>query len=126
MQISEKRAIFAVCMMDWIKKLASVTLMVVYAVLFASTNLFYHSHHFGDKIVVHSHLFGGEQHSHSSDEFQIIDVIASAPADVAIPVQVPLFHEELLEVVSSPSVRQNIFKVSVLHYSLRAPPVLAS
>lgn len=99
--------------------------MVVYAVLFASTNLFYHSHHIGDKIVVHSHFFGGEQHSHSSDEFQLIDVIASAPADVAMPVQLPPFHEGFLESVSCPSVRQNIFKVAVLHSSLRAPPALA-
>lgn len=111
-------------MMERIKKLISVVLLVVYATLFASSNLFYHSHHIDGKVIVHSHLFGGQQHSHSSVQILAIDLITSSVIDLEEPVHVPLFFEGKSQVISCEESVRPLEKTPIIHFSLRAPPAL--
>lgn len=111
-------------MMDWIKKTVSVVMLVVYATLFVSTNLFYHSHHLGDKVVFHSHLFGGQQHTHSSDQIQAIDLITSAVIYVVEPDQLPLVYEGKPQDITCLQPVRPLEKAPIIHFFLRAPPTL--
>lgn len=109
-------------MMDRIKKLVSVLLLVVYATLFASSNLFYHSHHIGDKVIVHSHLLGGGHHSHSLVQIQAIDLITSSVIDLEEPAHLPLFYEGKPYDISCEESVRPLENAPIFHFSLRAPP----
>lgn len=117
-----KSAIFVADMMDRIKKLISVVLLVVYATLFASSNLFYHSHHIDGRVIVHSHLLGGQQHTHTSVQILAIDLITSSAIDLEEPAHTPLFFEGKSQVLSCGETVLPPKKVSIVHFSLRAPP----
>ena len=107
------------------RKISSVLLLVLYATFFASTNLCVHSHDVEGVHIVHSHLGGGSQHSHTASQLQTINylgcerfVAAEALASVAGPCL--LFCEDF----ESP-LREAVITFSGESHSLRAPPFFA-
>lgn len=102
--------------------ISGLVLAAVYAFFFASTNFFYHSHIISDVKIVHSHPWSGSAHSHSADQITLIEVLDSAVYEesetLVAPVPVPMaVCRTASELTESPA-----FSVSVLTFSLRAPP----
>lgn len=105
-----------------LRKHISLFLLLVYAFFFASTNLFYHSHHLANSTLVHSHPFSGAGHTHTANQILVIDAVNSAVYEESalqdIPEYIPIaFRYELCTGYTTP-----VLSPTVSSFSLRAPP----
>lgn len=108
------------------RKFIGISLVVVYAMFFASTNFFYHSHHFADFKLVHSHPFNNAGHSHTANQIALIALVDSEiyqeSAIVTAPAFVPVqLGDEICRLYDGQLVCASLQSVS-----LRAPPALVT
>lgn len=81
----------------------------------------YHKHGDGEKVLVHSHLFGERQHSHNESAWETMEWIYAGLLLLAISFCVLTFFSVPLEflVFSTFSSTESVFKTPVC---LRGPP----
>ena len=106
-----------------IKQTIGLLLLVIYAMFFASANLCYHSHQLADGSVVHSHIFfGGQHHTHSAGQLQIIAQLNTTNYEEAETLEIQPFLPEYNELLVAREVVALQFS-PIYNFSLRAPPV---
>lgn len=64
--------------LKYLGALPQITVLVLFAFFFASTNFFFHVHEGPDGRIVHSHPWSAKPHSHSAAQFQLISLISSS------------------------------------------------
>lgn len=107
------------------RKFIGLVLVAVYALFFASTHFFYHSHQFADFKLVHSHPFNNAGHSHTANQIALFSLLDSesyqdssiADAPAFVPVQI---GEKICGHYSGQFVSTLLQSVS-----LRAPPAFS-
>lgn len=108
--------------MAGLNKLISLFLLVVYVMYFASANLFVHSHHFQNRIVVHSHPYTAKAHGHTSTEVQLIDLLQESTTTEGVPSSVPECPEADYHEASPVSIEKHPVVADVKGLLLRGPP----
>lgn len=98
-------------------------LLAVYAFFFASTNLFYHTHNLENSKIVHSHPWGGHDHSHTAGQIQLIQAISQAEFKSSGLTSVPCEAPALLSVFNDLCAADFIPEFHFSSFSLRAPPI---
>ncbi|MCQ2177940.1 MAG: hypothetical protein MJY42_03525 [Bacteroidales bacterium] len=108
--------------MTGFRKYIVVFLTVVYAFFFASTNLFYHTHHLVNSVLVHSHPFSGAGHTHTASQLVLIDAVDSSVYQGSVLQTVPEFVPTAFgsELCLNPITP--VLSTRALSFSLRAPP----
>lgn len=104
-------------------KAYSVLVLLLFCCYYSGISMFSHVHIVNGSSVVHSHLGGGTEHSHSESQYAVIDILSNFQSECAggyISAEVPFFvlsdyHAECL----TPSVLNG----DALLISLRGPPV---
>ena len=84
--------------------------------------MFSHTHIVNGSSVVHSHLGGGEEHSHSESQYAVIDILTdfqSECAAISYGIATPFF--QLSESLTEHNTPFHLSKESPVH-SLRGPP----
>lgn len=102
----------------------SLLLLAVYAFFFASNNFFYHSHILADTKIVHSHLWDGKAHSHTTAQIQAIDIFNAAVYDKGDTVVVPQLLAEHHMEKKQAYLSCTLLTPAVKAYTLRGPPTL--
>jgi len=104
------------------RKIFCILMLATYVFFYASSNFFYHTHIQFNSIVVHSHPFGDKAHNHTTNQIQILDIIASAVYESSENVTAPEFFAEFSDILElslkhgEPQLDNHSF------VSLRAPP----
>lgn len=62
-------------MKNKVKSILSHLLLILFISYYGSITLFWHSHHLGNTIIVHSHPFNNAQHSHTTAQYDLIKVL---------------------------------------------------
>lgn len=100
----------------------SLLLLAVYAFFFASNNFFYHSHTLADTKIVHSHLWDGKAHSHTTAQIQAIDIFNAAVYEKGDSAEAPqLLAEQHME-KKQVKLSCVLLTPAIKAYSLRGPP----
>lgn len=107
------------------KQSINILLLVVYAIFFASANLFYHSHRFKEGNVVHSHIaWGHKAHHHSATQLHVIDQLNNTTFDKVAPTDI---HQPFTQYLADNApIKEVVAHVQNAAHaiSLRAPPTL--
>ena len=100
----------------------ALILLVIFCSYFAGISLFSHTHIANGSSIVHSHLGGGEEHSHSESQYAVIDILTdfqSECAAISYGIATPFFQlSESLTVHHTPF---HLSEEGTVH-SLRGPP----
>ena len=52
-------------------------LLILFVSYYGSITLFYHAHRVNEQIIVHSHPFNNQEHSHSAAQYDLIKILSS-------------------------------------------------
>ena len=108
--------------MRCIKTYTALFLMVVFCSYYAGISMFSHVHLVNGSSIVHSHLGGGNEHSHSDSQYAVIDMLSHFQSECAADLffdGIPFFLlSETVYRYDSPLLLQNVS----LALSLRGPP----
>lgn len=66
------------------RTLSSIILLTLFCCYYSSISLFGHAHISGGVSVVHSHLGGNYEHSHSESQFAVIDILSQFQSESAM------------------------------------------
>lgn len=129
--VSHKNIIFAGSMKERLvyrNRIYSVILAITFAGLFCFSNLFPHSHRYGDNVVAHSHPYKGSAdnpgHSHSGSELLTISNISLVVALVAGLGVVCMAVLANVRILRTTELRKEPLVAFGAVKSLRAPPVM--
>ena len=103
-------------------KAYSVLVLLLFCCYYSGISMFSHVHIVNGSSVVHSHLGGGSEHSHSESQYAVIDILSNFQSECAggyISVEVPFF---VLSDYYAEYHVPSILNGTPLLFSLRGPP----
>lgn len=106
-----------------IRKLSGVLLLTLFVGYFGGINLFPHKHYVNGNLIVHSHPFSSEGHTHTAQSLYLLDSLshfASKVLQTGIIVSAFILFVHKLEYSQLKCLRTNSHKYS---FFLRPPPV---
>ena len=69
--------------MRHIRKYLALCLMALFCCYYAGISMFSHTHIANGSSIVHSHLGGGDEHSHSESQYAVIDLLSNFQSECA-------------------------------------------
>lgn len=106
------------------RKISGILLFVVFAFMFASTNLFVHTHEGPNGRIVHSHPWSGKSHSHTDGQFQLIGNLAASTFTKAQDAFIPAFQSSG-HILDATAIPEEPAGTLIPHlFGLKAPPCL--
>ena len=109
--------------MQRIRSYVAVFLMLLFSCYYSSISFFSHAHIVNGTSVRHSHLGGGADHSHTTVQYGLIEILSnfqaeSAPVFYQAATSLYLFESEISTEYAAPSHLSEVISV----HSLRGPP----
>jgi hypothetical protein len=104
------------------KTYLAIGLTLIFCIYYAGISMFSHTHIVNGSSVVHSHLGGGEEHSHSESQYAVIDILTdfqSECAAISYGIATPFF--QLSESLTAHHTPFHLSEEGTVH-SLRGPP----
>lgn len=100
----------------------TVFLLLLFCCYYSSISMFSHVHIVNGSSIVHSHLGGGNEHSHSDSQYAVIDMLSHFQSECAAgPISEGILFFQLSETAYSydtPALSENVCQA----LSLRGPP----
>ena len=84
--IHEKKTIFAAQFLEvgHIRKYSAAVLLLIFSCYYCGISMFSHTHISNVSSIVHSHLGGSSEHSHSDEQIAIIDILSNFQSEGAV------------------------------------------
>lgn len=109
-------------MMNSKRAYKALFLLLLFCCYYSGISMFSHVHLVNGSSIVHSHLGGGNEHSHSDSQYAVIDMLSYFQSECAADLffdGIPFFQlSETVYSYDSPLLLQNVS----LALSLRGPP----
>ena len=109
-------------MMSHKRTYKALFLLLLFCCYYSGISMFSHVHLVNGSSIVHSHLGGGNEHSHSDSQYAVIDMLSHFQSECAVDLffdGIPFFQlSETVYSYDSPLLLQNVS----LALSLRGPP----
>ena len=108
--------------MRHMRKYSALILLALFSCYYCGISMFAHSHNVHGASLIHSHLGGGTDHSHSDSEYAVIDILSHFQSEAAVEyhcLETPFFFliDSDAEYIA-PAYLSGAHSV----YSLRGPP----
>ena len=105
------------------QRVITLFLTILFVGYVGNVSFFTHEHKIGDVVIVHSHPFASASQGHSASALNTISIISHFDT---LQQEVSMVEDVLMNLISvlEESAVPCVEKITLLVYSLRAPPVL--
>ncbi|MDD2960853.1 MAG: hypothetical protein PHR45_02080 [Muribaculaceae bacterium] len=101
----------------------AIFLLILFIGYFGNNTFFTHVHYINNIAIVHSHPFGGANHTHSSASLNTISLLNSVTLISAVSATIGIIVLHILYTLKYNRCPKR-GSIAITHYSLRAPPFI--